>query len=50
MRRYILAAAVVGAIAASAESATKIPTIDTFQDAYVVDGFGSFTASSDVQE
>lgn len=48
MRKYILAVAVVGAIAVSAESAsTTIPTIDTFRDGYAVDGFGNFTGWSD---
>ena len=48
MRRYMLAAAMLGAIAASAgKASTAIPTIDTFRDAYVTDEFGNFTAWTD---
>ncbi len=48
MRRYMLAAAMLGAIAASAgRASTAIPTIDTFRDAYVTDEFGNFAAWTD---
>jgi len=48
MRKYLLSAAMVGAMAVAAESAsTAIPTTDTFRDAYVVDGIGNFAGWTD---
>ena len=48
MRRSLLAAAIVGSVAATLIAAgSSIPTTDTFRDAYVVDGAGNFVAWSD---